>query len=157
MINQYDDFFKEEEQKASLLSGNTDKVSALERVISFNDNGVINISRQAKVDEGRYSFVIKNIQFQSNVLTKYGLKDQYVIEFGLNNEVTIEMRYNISTHPDSAFIQLLKSFKDIFNGKQVRISELIGITGEAEIHHVISELGNVFEKLEVINVNKLAV
>ncbi|MBB2483136.1 hypothetical protein H5P36_23555 [Bacillus sp. APMAM] len=156
-MNNYNDFFREEEERANSLSEKMDKGSALDRVISFTPEGTINIGRRAKVDEGRYPFVIKDIRYQSNVLTKYGVKDQYVFEFSLNDEATIEMKYNVSTHPDSALIQFLNSIKEVFKGKQVRIGDLIGISGEAEIHHVISEAGNVFEKLEVISVNELAV
>ena len=139
-----------------LLRPTTQKNAALERVISFKDDS-ISIQRIAKIPEGTYEYQIEEINVRENVETQYGLKDQYVITFALYSEVTeqvtrVSIPYNISSNPKSALMMFLNAFKETFRGKMIKIGSLVDLTGQARIHHMVSENGNVFEKIQIFTV-----
>jgi hypothetical protein len=133
------------------------KEAGLDRVISFMDNNV-SMQRQAKIQEGDYHFRIEEITFRGNFQTQYGLKDQYVISFSLDSEATknvpkLLLPYNISNNQQSALMIFLSAFNGVFRGRKVTFGQLVGLTGHARIHHVVSDIGNVFEKIEILSVN----
>ncbi|PMD07605.1 hypothetical protein CJ194_23680 [Priestia megaterium] len=138
------------------LSSNAQKNPAMERVISFKSDS-ISIQRIAKIPEGTYEYQIEEINVRENVETQYGLKDQYVITFALYSEVTeqvtrVSIPYNISSNQQSALMTFLNAFKETFRGQMITIGSLVELTGQARIHHMVSENGNVFEKIEILTV-----
>lgn len=46
----------------------------------------------------------------------------------------------------------LGAFKQVFKGQRITMGHLIGLTGQARVHLVTSEAGNIFEKIEVLTV-----
>lgn len=141
----------------SVSKANFLKSSAMDRIIYF-DNDSVSMQRTAKIAEGVYDFCIVEITVRENVETQYGLKDQYLITFSLYDESTeqftkLSMPYNISSNQQSALMIFLGAFKDVFKGKKITIRHLIGMIGQARITHVISEDGNVFEKVEIVGVD----
>lgn len=137
---------------------NTGGNPALERVISFQDDSIA-VQRLAKIAEGVYDFRIDKITVREGVETQYGVKDQYVISFSLYSELTeqitkLSLPYNISMHQQSALMMLLGAFKEVFRGQKITMTQLIGLTGQARVHHVASQSGNVFEKIEILTVEK---
>ncbi|MEG8979325.1 hypothetical protein U8Y98_21715 [Priestia megaterium] len=139
-----------------LLRPTTQKNAALERVISFKSDS-ISIQRIAKIPEGTYEYQIEEINVRENVETQYGLKDQYVITFALYSEVTeqvtrVSIPYNISSNQQSALMMFLNAFKETFRGQMITIGSLVDLTGQARIHHMVFENGNVFEKIEILTV-----
>lgn len=142
---------EEEHNKSDALKG-----SAMERVFTFGD-GFVSMRRTAKIAEGVYDFRIDDIGVKENVETQYGIKDQYVIEFSLASEstqqiTTLSLPYNISSNQQSALMMFLGAFKEVFKGQRITMRYLIGMIGQARIYHVVSEAGNVFEKIEILNV-----
>ena len=132
------------------------KGSALERVISFEDD-LISMKRIAKIHEGVYDYRIEEVTVRENVETQYGLKDQYVVSFSLYSEITDQITklllpYNISSNNQSALMMFLGAFKGIFKGQRITMRHLVGLIGQARIYHVVSEAGNVFEKIEILTV-----
>lgn len=128
----------------------------MDKIISFQD-GSVSMQRLAKVEEGVYGFSIDEITVRENVRTQYGMKDQYVITFsfysGTSEQfVKLSKPYNISSNQQSALMIFLGAFREVFKGQRITIRHLIGMTGRARVHHVVSEAGNVFEKIEVIDV-----
>ncbi|HEF5700867.1 MULTISPECIES: hypothetical protein [Bacillaceae] len=144
------------ESPDKISSSTTKEDSPLDRIISFEDDSV-SMQRMAKVDEGLFDYQIDNITARENVETRYGFKDQYVIAFSLYSEGTeqitkLSLPYNNSTNQQSALMMFLGAFKEVFKGQRISMRHLIGLTGQAKIHHVTSEAGNVFEKIEILTV-----
>jgi hypothetical protein len=138
------------------FSNTPQKSAAMERIISFGDDSV-SMKRMAKVDEGLFEYRIDEITVRENVVTQFGLKDQYVITFALYSEVTkqvtkLSLPFNISSNQQSALMMFLGAFKQVFKGQRITMGHLIGLTGQARIHHVTSEAGNIFEKVEILTV-----
>lgn len=132
------------------------KATALDRVISFGDDSV-SMPRTAKIEEGVYGFRIDNITVRENVETQYGRKDQYVVSFSLAGKFSepvtrLSIPYNISSNQQSALMTFLGAFMEVFRGQKITIGRLIGLIGEAHIYHVVSETGNVFERIEILSV-----
>lgn len=112
-------------------SSSTQKTSALERIISFEDDSV-SMQRTAKIAEGVYDFRIDEIAVRENVETQYGMKDQYVVSFSLYSEITQQVKelslpYNISSNPKSALMMFLGAFKEIFKGQRITMRHLVGL------------------------------
>ncbi|MBL5766576.1 hypothetical protein B5V88_05390 [Heyndrickxia sporothermodurans] len=144
------------EEISETLSNTIQGSPAMERIISFGDDSV-SMQRTAKVPEGIYDYNIDEIDVRENVQTQYGLKDQYVITFSLYSEVTeqvtkLSLPYNISSNQQSVLMMFLGAFKQVFKGQRITMGHLIGLTGQARVHHVTSEAGNIFEKIEVLTV-----
>lgn len=144
------------ERLSESFSNASQRSDAMERIISFGDDSV-SMQRTAKVPEGIYDYNIDEIDVRENVQTQYGLKDQYVITFSLYSEVTeqvtkLSLPYNISSNQQSALMMFLGAFKQVFKGQRITMGHLIGLTGQARVHHVNSEAGNIFEKIEVLTV-----
>lgn len=142
----------------SLPNNHSQKNSALERVFTFGDD-FVSMQRSAKIAEGIYEFRIDEIGVKENVETQYGTKNQYVITFSLANQSTNEITtltqpYNISSNQQSALMEFLGAFKEVFRGQRITMSYLIGMFGQARIYHVVSGAGNVFEKIEILHVEK---
>lgn len=146
------------ERLSESFSNTSQRSDAKERIISFGDDSV-SMQRTAKVPEGIYDYNIDEIDVRENVQTQYGLKDQYVITFSLYSEVTeqvtkLSLPYNISSNQQSALMMFLGAFKQVFKGQRITMGHLISLTGQARVHHVTSEAGNIFEKIEVLTVEK---
>lgn len=144
------------ERLSESFSNASQRNDAMERIISFVDDSV-SMQRMAKVNEGLFEYRIDEINVRDNVVTQFGLKDQYVITFSLYSEVTeqvtkLSLPYNISSNQQSALMMFLGAFKQVFKGQRITMGHLIGLTGQARVHHVTSEAGNIFEKIEVLTV-----
>ncbi|MBD8071545.1 hypothetical protein [Bacillus sp. PS06] len=144
------------ERLSESFSNTSQRSDAMERIISFGDDSV-SMQRTAKVPEGIYDYNIDEIDVRENVQSQYGLKDQYVITFSLYSEVTeqvtkLSLPYNISSNQQSALMMFLGAFKQVFKGQRITMGHLTGLTGQARVHHVTSEAGNIFEKIEVLTV-----
>ncbi|MCA0151353.1 hypothetical protein LCD52_21875 [Rossellomorea vietnamensis] len=145
-------------ESESFLNNNIQKSPAMERVFTFGDD-FVSMKRIAKIAEGIYDFRIDEINVKENVETHYGTKDQYVITFSLGNQstkeiTTLTLPYNISSNQQSALMEFLGAFKEVFRGQRITMGYLVGMVGQARIYHVISEAGNVFEKIEILDVEK---
>ncbi|WP_226668716.1 hypothetical protein [Metabacillus litoralis] len=131
--------------------------SALNRTISFfGDN--VKLPRKAKVEQGNYEFRIDNITTKENVAGKFGIYDQFLITFsiqkvGMEVPKQITIPYIISTKAESALMVFLASFKSIFKGQNITITQLVGLIGTCEISHFETASGDVYERLLVISVN----
>ncbi len=144
------------ERLSESFSNASQRNDAMERIISFVDDSV-SMQRMAKVNEGLFEYRIDEINVRDNVVTQFGLKDQYVITFSLYSEVTeqvtkLSLAYNISSNQQSALMMFLGAFKQVFKGQRITMGHLIGLTGQARIHHVTSEAGNIFEKIEILTI-----
>lgn len=153
-INKVNNYNLDKNYTEVSLKFTTQKNSALERFISFKEDS-ISIQRIAKIPEGAYEYRIEEINVRENVETQYGLKDQYVITFALYSEITkqvtkVSIPYNISSNQQSALMLFLSAFKEIFRGERITIRNLVGLIGQARIHHIVSETGNIFEKIEIL-------
>ncbi|TYS18050.1 hypothetical protein FZC78_09490 [Rossellomorea vietnamensis] len=145
-------------ESTSLSNNSIQQSTAMERVFTFGDD-FVSMKRIAKIAEGIYDFRIDDIGVKENVETQYGTKDQYVITFSLGNPstneiTTLTLPYNISSNHQSALMEFLGAFKDVFRGKKITMRYLVGMTGQARVYHVVSEAGNVYEKIEILDVEK---
>ncbi|WP_440614949.1 hypothetical protein [Bacillus subtilis] len=130
--------------------------SALNRIISFYDDNV-RLPRKAKFDQDKYSFRIDNITSKENVEGKFGEYDQFLITFslykiGMEIPKQITIPYTISSKPESPLMLFLASFKSIFNGQNITITQLVGLQGTCEISHYETDSGDIYERLLVKNV-----
>lgn len=158
LMNQHNTISNENmnERLSESFSNTSQRSDAMERIISFGDDSV-SMQRIAKVNEGLFEYRIDEINVRDNAVTQFGLKDQYVITFSLYSEVTeqvtkLSLAYNISSNQQSALMMFLGAFKQVFKGQRITMGHLIGLTGQARIHHVTSEAGNIFEKIEILTV-----
>ncbi|MCO4852443.1 hypothetical protein [Bacillus vallismortis] len=131
--------------------------SALNRTISFfGDN--VKLPRKAKFEQGNYNFRINNITSKENVAGKFGTYDQFLITFsiqkvGMEEPKQITIPYIISTKAESSLMVFLASFKSIFKGQNITITQLVGLIGTCEISHFETASGDVYERLLVKSVN----
>ncbi|MGM2457249.1 hypothetical protein ACS2PT_12355 [Bacillus cereus group sp. BceL015] len=131
--------------------------SALNRTISFfGDN--VKLPRKAKFEQGNYKFRINNITSKENVAGKFGTYDQFLITFsiqkvGMEEPKQITIPYIISTKAESSLMVFLASFKSIFKGQNITITQLVGLIGTCEISHFETASGDVYERLLVKSVN----
>lgn len=131
--------------------------SALNRTISFfGDN--VKLPRKAKVEQGNYDFRIDNITSKENVAGKFGTYDQFLITFsiqkvGMEVPKQITIPYIISTKAESTLMVFLASFKSIFEGQNITITQLVGLIGTCQISHFETASGDVYERLLVKSVN----
>ncbi|MBG9587990.1 hypothetical protein [Cytobacillus firmus] len=131
--------------------------SALNRTISFfGDN--VKLPRKAKVEQGNYDFRIDNITSKENVAGKFGTYDQFLITFliqkvGMEVPKQITIPYIISAKAESPFMVFIASFKSIFQGQNITITQLVGLIGTCQISHFETASGDVYERLLVKSVN----
>jgi hypothetical protein len=130
--------------------------SALNRAISFFDDNV-KLPRKAKVEQGKYSFRIDNITSKENIEGKFGAYDQFLITFslytiGMEVPMKITIPYTISSKSESPLMLFLASFKSIFKGQNITITQLVGLRGTCEISHYEKASGDIYERLLVNNV-----
>ncbi|WP_067727841.1 hypothetical protein [Oceanobacillus damuensis] len=130
--------------------------SALNRTISFLEDSV-RLPRKPKVEQGNYSFRIDNITSKENIVGKFGAYDQFLIAFslykiGIDVPIQITIPYIISSKPESPLMLFLASFKSIFNGQNITITQLVGLQGTCVVSHYETALGDIYERLLVKNV-----
>ncbi|MDB2152490.1 DUF669 domain-containing protein [Clostridium butyricum] len=125
--------------------------------LNFNtglEDLTFSIVRQAKIPEGRYSFVLKNVYRQNNQITKYGLKDQIIWDYKITdqkgNRFSITDRSNISDSSKSKFRKNLKSYCEALNLTEINLNNLIGIKGTLTVKHNTDDDGNTYENVEEI-------
>ncbi|MGD6960063.1 hypothetical protein ACQCWA_20865 [Rossellomorea aquimaris] len=131
--------------------------SALYRTISFFGD-YVKLPRKAKLEPDIYEFRIDNMTSKENVAGKFGTYDQLFItfsvqKFGMEAPKQITIPYIISTKAESPFMVFLASFKSIFQGQNITITQLVGLVGTCEISHFETASGDVYERLLVKSVN----
>lgn len=131
--------------------------SALNRTISFFGD-YVKMPRKAKLEPDIYEFRIDNMTSKENVAGKFGTYDQLFItfsvqKFGMEAPRQITIPYIISTKAESPFMVFLASFKSIFQGQNITITQLVGLIGTCEIIHFKTASGDVYDRLLVKSVN----
>lgn len=129
---------------------------ALNRLISFMEDSV-RMPRKPKVEQGKYSFRIDNITSKENIAGKFGRYDQFLIAFslyriGVDVPIQITIPYIISSKVDSPFMLFLASFKSIFKGQNINITQLVGLKGNCEVSYYETATGDIYERLLIKNV-----
>ncbi|OEH56401.1 hypothetical protein AQ616_02465 [Oceanobacillus sp. E9] len=131
--------------------------SALNRTISFFGD-YVKMPRKAKLEPDIYEFRIDNMTSKENLTGKFGTYDQLFItfsvqKFGMEASKQITIPYIISTKAESPFMVFIASFKSIFQGQNITITQLVGMIGTCEITHFKTASGDVYERLLVKSVN----
>jgi hypothetical protein len=147
-----------DEMEKVLESVKNKNQSAMNRLISFLEENV-RMPRKAKVEEGNYSFRIDNITSREGVEGKYGVYDQFLITFSLSQSgmdvpIQITLPYTVSSNPESLLMMFLAKFKPIFEGQSITIKQLVGLKGRCKITHYQNTYGDVYERLEVLEVEQ---
>ena len=98
---------------------------------AYPEDLTFSIVRQARIPEGRYSFILRSVYRQNNQTTKYGLKNQIVWNYEISdqegNKFSIIDRNNISASLKSKFRKNLKSYCEALNLTEINLNNLIGI------------------------------
>lgn len=132
--------------------------SAMNRIISFLEENV-RMPRKAKVEEDDYYFRIDNITSREGIEGKFGTYDQFLITFSLSQSgmdvpIQITLPYTVSSNPESPLMMFLVHFKPIFQGQSITIKQLVGLQGRCKITHYQNTYGDVYERLEVLEVEQ---
>ena len=121
---------------------------------AYPEDLTFSIVRQARIPEGRYSFILRSVYRQNNHTTKYGLKNQIVWNYEISdqegNKFSIIDRNNISDSLKSKFRKNLKSYCEALNLTEINLNNLIGIKGTLTVKHNIDDDGNTYENVEEI-------
>lgn len=121
---------------------------------AYPEDLTFSIVRQARIPEGRYSFILRSVYRQNNQTTKYGLKNQIVWNYEISdqegNKFSIIDKNNISDSSKSKFRKNLKSYCEALNLTEINLNNLIGIKGTLTIKHNTDDDGNIYENVEEV-------
>lgn len=166
--NQFDSnsFFHNEEEKTTdnmemfheqIGDNDQNSQSILDQIICFQEENV-RLPRRAKVEEGVYSFRINSISCRK-VKGMYGNYDQLLFQFslyknGMEEPSNITIPYNYSQKENSPLMKFLRHFKSLFSGQSIKFCQLIGLQGQCKITHYQNNYGDVYEQLEILQVEQ---
>ncbi|MGN7409164.1 hypothetical protein [Sporosarcina sp. SAFN-010] len=127
------------------------------RMISFTTQGT-KIIRTAQLQEGSdYYFNIINLKMRNGVVGQYGNYDQVFItyaisKYGWESPMEITVPYTLSTKVDSQFMKLMSHFRTIFDGQNITLDQLVGLSGSCTIFHYQAASGAVYDQVEITSV-----
>lgn len=115
------------------------------------DDLTFTLTREAKIPEGEYPFVLRRVYRENNQTTSYGLKDQIVWEYEVTdlkeNKILLIDKNNISCSDKSKFKKNLKRYCEVLNLTKINLKDLIGIKGRLKIQHNTDDEGNIYENI----------
>lgn len=138
------------EVKSNPVTGNI----SLDDIFNSNlgeEELIFSLTREAKIQEGEFPFVLKRVHRENDQTTSYGLKDQIVWEYEVTdlegNKILLIDRTNVSESSKSKFRKNLKRYCEALNLTKINLKDLIGIKGTLKVQHNIDNDGNVYENI----------
>lgn len=128
------------------------------RMISFTTQET-KIVRTAQLEEGSdYYFNILHLKMRNGVVGQYGNYDQVFItyaisKYGGESPLEITVPYTLSTKADSQFMKLMSHFRPIFDGQNITLDQLVGLSGICTIFHYQAASGAVYDQVEIASIN----
>ncbi|ETI90991.1 MAG: hypothetical protein Q607_CBUC00038G0007 [Clostridium butyricum DORA_1] len=148
------DITKCEEAINEVNSNNLTRNISLDDIFNSNlgeDDLTFTLTREAKIPEGEYPFVLRRVHRENNQTTSYGLKDQIVWEYEVTdlkeNKILLIDKNNISCSDKSKFKKNLKRYCEVLNLTKINLKDLIGIKGRLKIQHNTDDEGNIYENI----------
>ena len=109
------------------------------------------LTREAKIPEGEYPFVLRRVYRVNNQTTSFGLKDQIVWEYEVTdleeNKILLIDKNNISFSDKSKFKKNFKRYCEALNLTKINLKDLIGIKGVLKVQHNTDDDGNIYENI----------
>lgn len=138
------------EVKSNTVTGNI----SLNDIFNSNlgeEDLTFTLTREAKIAEGEFAFILRRVHRENNQTTSYGLKDQIVWEYEVTdleeNKILLIDKNNISFSDKSKFKKNLKRYCEALNLTKINLKDLIGIKGRLKIQHNTDDEGNIYENI----------
>jgi hypothetical protein len=111
------------------------------------DTIVERVPHKAQLEKGVYDAVIMRVEVQKDVNTNYGIKDMFVLTFGIG-DVEVRRRYNKSWTPSSYIYKLVAELRpDETLGLSYDVAKLEGTKVRVLISHNKTESGDVWDNV----------
>ena len=113
----------------------------------IEDTVVERTPHKAQLEKGVYDAVIKRVEVQNDVKTNYGIKNMFVLTFGIG-DVEVRRRYNKSWTPSSYIYKLVEELRpDETLGLSYDVAKLEGMKVRVMIGHNKTEMGDVWDNV----------
>ncbi|WP_394900125.1 hypothetical protein [Clostridium butyricum] len=139
-----------DEVKSNTVTGNI----SLDDIFNSNtdlEDLTFTLTREAKIPEGEFPFVLKRVRRENNQTTSYGLKDQIVWEYEVTdleeNKILLIDKNNISFSDKSKFKKNFKRYCEALHLTKINLKDLIGIKGTLKVQHNTDDDGNIYENI----------